>query len=94
MTSITCKTIIPAEERAIGAQDPVLLQRTGDTQSYLLLERPVVQLDPLCQNTTHRGQRRARLWQPCSPVLAAGLIDHVWTAKELLTTVAAHGSIK
>lgn len=30
------------------------------------------------------GQRR---WQPRSPAMAAGLTDHIWTIKELLTTV-------
>ena len=28
-----------------------------------------------------------RRWQPRSPAVAAGLTDHIWTAKELLTTV-------
>ncbi|CAG0930648.1 hypothetical protein TFLX_01866 [Thermoflexales bacterium] len=28
-----------------------------------------------------------RRWQPCSPAMAAGLTDHLWTVKELLTTV-------
>ena len=28
-----------------------------------------------------------RRWQPRSPAMAAGLSDHVWTVKELLTTV-------
>jgi hypothetical protein len=32
------------------------------------------------------GQRR---WQPRSPAMAAGLTDHIWTVKELLTTVVA-----
>jgi hypothetical protein len=29
-----------------------------------------------------------RRWQPRSPAVAAGLTDHIWTVKELLTTVA------
>ena len=28
-----------------------------------------------------------RRWQPCTPAIAAGLADHIWTFKELLTTV-------
>jgi len=32
------------------------------------------------------GQRR---WKPRSPAMAAGLTDHIWTVKELLTTVVA-----
>jgi len=29
-----------------------------------------------------------RRWQPRTPAMAAGLTDHLWTFKELLTTVA------
>lgn len=32
------------------------------------------------------GQRRRR-WKPVSPAMAAGLTDHVWSVKELLSTV-------
>jgi hypothetical protein len=28
-----------------------------------------------------------RRWQPCTPAMAAGLTDHIWTVKELLMTV-------
>lgn len=28
-----------------------------------------------------------RRWKPCTPAIAAGLTDHIWTVKELLTTV-------
>ena len=35
------------------------------------------------------GQRR---WKPVTPAIDAGLTDHVWTVKELLSTVVApHG---
>ena len=30
-----------------------------------------------------------RRWQQRSPAMAAGLTDHIWTVKELLTTVVA-----
>jgi hypothetical protein len=26
----------------------------------------------------------ARLWRPCTPAMAAGLTDHVWTLREVL----------
>jgi hypothetical protein len=29
-------------------------------------------------------------WEPCTPAMAAGLTMHMWTPKELLTTVIAH----
>jgi IS1 family transposase len=30
------------------------------------------------------GRGSARLWRPCTPAMAAGLTDHVWTLKEVL----------
>jgi IS1 family transposase len=32
---------------------------------------------------TH-GSGSARLWRPCTPAMAAGLADHVWTLREVL----------
>src|SRR5215468_8949563 len=32
---------------------------------------------------TH-GNGSAKLWRPCTPVMAAGLTDHVWSLKEVL----------
>ena len=30
------------------------------------------------------GKGSARLWRPCTPAMAAGLTDHVWTLREVL----------
>jgi hypothetical protein len=30
------------------------------------------------------GRSAAKVWQPCTPAMAAGLTDHVWTLKEVL----------
>ena len=30
------------------------------------------------------GSGSAKLWRPCTPAMAAGLTDHVWTLKEVL----------
>jgi hypothetical protein len=30
------------------------------------------------------GDGSARVWRPCTPALAAGLTDHVWSLKEVL----------
>ena len=30
------------------------------------------------------GSGSAKLWRPCTPAMAAGLSDHVWTLKEVL----------
>jgi hypothetical protein len=35
----------------------------------------------------------ARRWEPRTPMMAAGLTDHPWTLKELLTTLVAHDPI-
>ncbi|MDH3600619.1 MAG: hypothetical protein OEU26_13375 [Candidatus Tectomicrobia bacterium] len=32
---------------------------------------------------TH-GSGSAKLWRPCTPAMAAGLTDHVWSLKEVL----------
>jgi len=29
-----------------------------------------------------------RRWQPRTPAMAAGLTDHIWTVKDLLTTLS------
>ena len=44
--------------------------------------RPVRTLHVELENPT----RQAR-WQPRTPAMAAGLTDHIWTVKELLTVV-------
>jgi hypothetical protein len=33
--------------------------------------------------TTH-GSGSAKLWRPCTPAMAAGLTDHVWSLREVL----------
>ena len=30
------------------------------------------------------GSGSAKVWQPCTPAMAAGLTDHVWSLKEVL----------
>src|SRR5262245_47644458 len=30
------------------------------------------------------GRGAAKLWRPCTPAMAAGLTDHVWTLREVL----------
>jgi hypothetical protein len=34
-----------------------------------------------------------RKWLPCSPAMAAGVTDHIWTIQELLTTVVLHKGV-
>jgi hypothetical protein len=52
------------------------------------LTRPVKTLRQ--EQTVGSGQRR---WQARTPAMAAGLTDHTWTVKELLTTVVIPASI-
>jgi hypothetical protein len=37
---------------------------------------------PVPEVTNARGS--AKVWQPCTPAMAAGLTDHMWTLKEVL----------
>src|SRR5713101_1826139 len=39
---------------------------------------------PLPQPEPTNGTGSAKLWQPCTPAMAAGLTDHVWTLREVL----------
>jgi hypothetical protein len=39
---------------------------------------------PLPQPLPTNGAGSARCWQPCTPAMAAGLTDHVWSLKEVL----------
>jgi hypothetical protein len=39
---------------------------------------------PLAEPIPTNGTGSARLWQPCTPAMAAGLTDHVWSLKEVL----------
>ena len=39
---------------------------------------------PLPQPVPTNSKNSARQWQPCTPAMAAGLPDHVWSLKEVL----------
>jgi IS1 family transposase len=39
---------------------------------------------PLPQPLPTNGRGSAKSWQPCTPAMAAGLTDHVWTLREVL----------
>ena len=39
---------------------------------------------PLPQPEPTHGTGSAQLWRPCTPAMAAGLTDHVWTLREVL----------
>ena len=39
---------------------------------------------PLPQPEPTNGTGSAKVWRPCTPAMAAGLTDHVWTLREVL----------
>jgi hypothetical protein len=39
---------------------------------------------PLPQSLPTNGTGSARRWRPCTPAMAAGLTDHVWSLREVL----------
>ena len=39
---------------------------------------------PLPQPVPTNGTDSAKQWRPCTPAMAAGLTDHVWTLREML----------
>jgi len=39
---------------------------------------------PLPQPVPTNGTGSAKVWRPCTPAMAAGLTDHVWTLREVL----------
>jgi hypothetical protein len=39
---------------------------------------------PLLQPVPTNGTGSAKRWRPCTPAMAAGLTDHVWTLREVL----------
>jgi hypothetical protein len=39
---------------------------------------------PLVVPEPTNGRGSAKVWRPCTPAMAAGLTDHVWSLKEVL----------
>jgi hypothetical protein len=39
---------------------------------------------PLTESITTNGTGSAKEWRPCTPAMAAGLTDHIWSLKEVL----------
>jgi transposase-like protein/IS1 family transposase len=39
---------------------------------------------PLAESVATNGRGSARVWRPCTPAMAAGLTDHLWTLREVL----------
>jgi hypothetical protein len=39
---------------------------------------------PLAEPVPTKGNDSGKVWQPCTPAMAAGLTDHVWSLREVL----------
>jgi hypothetical protein len=57
---------------------PALRERHDFVLPHASLRQPLLVLEPT------NGSGSAKLWRPCTPAMAAGLTDHVWTLKEML----------
>ena len=62
-----------------------LRQQLALFQTYHNFCLPHVSLrQPLLQPVPTKGTGSAKMWRPCTPAMAAGLTDHVWTLREVL----------
>src|SRR5262245_20226011 len=77
---------------AVGRRVPTLCKGKDGMQQQLVLYHvyynfclPHVSVrQPLPQPEPTHGTGSAKQWQPCTPAMAAGLTDHVWTLREVL----------
>ena len=54
-------------------------------EHYLDITTPHASLrQPVAEPVPTNGKSSAKVWRPCTPAMAAGLTDHVWTLKEVL----------
>jgi IS1 family transposase len=77
---------------AIGRRVNTLSQREAGLRDQLVLFQvyhnfvlPHASLrQPLPVPAATNGRGSAKVWRPCTPAMAAGLTDHVWSLKEVL----------
>ena len=77
---------------AIGRRVNTLCQGEAGLRDQLALFQVVSQLrvaprqssPAIAEPEPTNGTGSAKLWRPCTPAMAAGLTDHVWTLKEVL----------
>ena len=65
---------------ATGLTQPLVLFQTYHN---FVLSHASLRL-PLAEPMATTGRGSAKVWQPRTPAMAAGLTDHVWTLKEVL----------
>jgi hypothetical protein len=62
-----------------------LRQQLALFQVYHNFVLPHVSLrQPLAEPLPTNGRGSAKVWRPCTPAMAAGLTDHVWSLREVL----------
>jgi len=62
-----------------------LRQQLAVSQVYYNFCLPHISLrQPLPQSLPTNGMGSAKHWRPCTPAMAAGLTEHVWTLREVL----------
>jgi IS1 family transposase len=86
--NLTIRQHVPAVGRRVNtlcqAQDG-LRQQLVLFQTYYNFCLPHASLrQPLQQPEPTNGTGSARVWRPCTPAMAAGLTDHVWSLQEVL----------
>ncbi len=72
-----------------------LVRKTLAYSKLLDMYQSAAAWDDLCYNLTHKHKSLRievfddpnRRWIPRTPAMAAGLTDHIWTVKEILTTI-------
>jgi hypothetical protein len=65
---------------AVGLQDQLVLFQVY--HNFVLPHSSLRQRLPFPEATNGSGS--AKVWRPCTPAMAAGLTDHVWSLKEVL----------
>ena len=75
--------------KTLAVSKDVQLYRASATwdDSYYNLIRPHKSLRTPVKNSLPQK------WAPCTPAMAAKLTDHIWTVKELLTTLPLPGAV-
>ena len=80
-----CVAAIGRQVNTVCQGEESLLDRLVLFQTYHNFVRPhTSKRQPLPVPETTHGSGSAKLWQPRTPAMAAGLTDHVWSFKEVL----------
>jgi len=80
-----CVAAIGRRVNTVCQSEEGLLDRLVLFQTYHNFVLPHASLrQPLAHPISTNGDGSAKLWRPCTPAMAAGLTDHVWSLKEVL----------